>query len=151
MGKLLVLTGLLGMLLCGSIEARERKFGLGVIVGDPTGVSAKLWTGQKTAFDAAAAWSSDENGISYLHADYLMHSFNLLQVERGSLPFYYGVGGTVRMVKSKKSGIRIPLGFAYIFEGGGVDFFVELVPLIILSPDNDFSINSGLGLRYFFR
>ncbi|MGM0569025.1 MAG: hypothetical protein ACQESB_07420, partial [Elusimicrobiota bacterium] len=151
MGKLLVLTGLLGVLLCGNVAARERNFGLGVIVGDPTGVSAKLWTGQKTAFDAAAEWSADENGISYLHANYLIHSFNLLKVKRGSLPFYYGVGGTVRLVNSEKSGVRIPLGLAYIFEGGGVDFFVELVPLVILSPDNDFSINSALGLRYFFR
>ena len=29
--------------------------GLGVIVGEPTGVSAKFWTGGNTAFDVAAA------------------------------------------------------------------------------------------------
>ena len=151
MGKLLILIGLAGVLLCGSVEAQERRFGLGYMIGDPTGLSLKLWTGQKTAFDAAAEWSTDEKGIVYLHADYLIHSFNLFKVSRGSLPFYYGLGGTVRLVKNERAGVRIPLGLAYIVEGGAVDFFVELVPFIIVSPDNDFRIHSGLGARYFFK
>jgi hypothetical protein len=35
-------------------------FGLGVIVGNPTGLSFKVWTGGSSAFDAAAAWSLDD-------------------------------------------------------------------------------------------
>jgi len=31
LSKVLVLTGLAGLLLCGSIAARERKFGLGIM------------------------------------------------------------------------------------------------------------------------
>lgn len=34
----------------GSV-AQERRFGLGVIIGEPTGVSAKLWTSPVNAFD----------------------------------------------------------------------------------------------------
>src|ERR1041384_2381931 len=32
-------------------RAQERAFGLGVIVGEPTGLSAKLWTSSTNAFD----------------------------------------------------------------------------------------------------
>ena len=151
MSKVFVLTGLVGVLLGGSIAAQERGFGLGIILGEPTGLSAKLWTGAKTAFDAAAAWSIDEKDTSYLHADYLVHNFNLLTLERDSLPFYYGIGGTVRLTKNERAGIRLPLGLAYIFEDAGVDIFLEVVPLFFVLPDTNFSINSGLGIRYFFR
>ncbi len=150
MSKVFLLTVLAGLFLCGSIEARERSFGLGIMLGEPTGLSAKLWTGEKTAFDAGAAWSISENGAAYLHANYLLHNFNLLTVERGSFPFYYGIGGAVRVAKNERAGVRIPLGLAYIIEGGAVDIFLEIVPLIVLVPDTNFSIHSGLGVRYFF-
>jgi len=40
----------------GSV-AQERGFGLGVIIGEPTGISAKLWTSPVNAFDFGLGWS----------------------------------------------------------------------------------------------
>jgi hypothetical protein len=37
--------------------AQERNFGLGVIVGEPTGLSAKLWTSNTGALDFGLGWS----------------------------------------------------------------------------------------------
>jgi len=32
----------------------SRKFGLGIVIGDPTGLSAKLWVGQTNALETAS-------------------------------------------------------------------------------------------------
>jgi hypothetical protein len=37
--------------------AQDRAFGLGVMIGEPTGVSAKLWTSAANAFDFGLGWS----------------------------------------------------------------------------------------------
>ncbi len=40
-----------------NLNAQQKDFGLGIILGEPTGVSGKLWTSSENAFDFAAAWS----------------------------------------------------------------------------------------------
>ena len=37
--------------------AQERDLGLGVIIGEPTGISAKLWTSPVNALDFGLGWS----------------------------------------------------------------------------------------------
>jgi len=39
------------LLLVQTSYAQERTFGLGVMLGEPTGFSAKLWTSNSNAFD----------------------------------------------------------------------------------------------------
>jgi len=67
--------------------------GLGVIVGEPTGISGKLWLSGKTAIDGAVAWSFDKNAKLQVHGDFLIHKFDLIIVDKGRLPLYYGIGG----------------------------------------------------------
>ena len=50
------------LFITGNVFAAGGNFGLGVIVGEPTGISAKAWTGNTKALDFAAA------GRSYLSA-----------------------------------------------------------------------------------
>ncbi|MBA3051979.1 hypothetical protein KJ959_00545 [bacterium] len=159
MRKLMVFVSLAAVLLCGNASAQTGDYELGVILGEPTGLSAKLWTGDTTAIDGALAWSTgrDNNDNLYFHADYLIHNFNLIKVEEGKLPLYYGVGGKFRLRHDTsaasddfRTGVRIPVGLDYIFKGGKVDIFFEIVPVFIIAPDSDFDINSGLGIRYHF-
>ncbi|HAL91600.1 MAG TPA: hypothetical protein DCM68_01060 [Verrucomicrobia bacterium] len=74
-------------------------FGLGGIVGEPTGVSAKMWVTPRQALDAAAAWSFSDNGGFQLHADYLFHQFEWLKLDpaTGRMPVYFGVGARVKL------------------------------------------------------
>ena|GEM_PF-4406931 len=60
--------------------------GLGIIVGEPTGVSAKLWLDGNAGVDAAAAWSVYKYTALHVHADFLWHSLDLLKVSPGQLP-----------------------------------------------------------------
>jgi hypothetical protein len=151
--------GMIAVLVClvsGTAHAQSRGFGLGLIIGEPTGLSAKLWQSRTTALDFAAAWSFADEAAFHLHGDFLVHKFNLIRVERGQLPVYYGIGLRVKLSDEKKHddtslGLRIPVGLDYLFAGGTpLDVFLELVPILDLVPNTDVTLNASLGMRYWF-
>jgi hypothetical protein len=133
-----------------SIFAQDEGFGLGLIFGEPTGLSAKLWTSQRTALDAAVAWSFSGVGWLHLQADFLMHNYDIISVSEGKLPLYYGGGAYLAFSSDLGLGIRVPLGLAYQFEGAPVDVFAEIAPGLALLPDIGFYIGGGIGARYYF-
>ena len=130
--------------------AQNSGLGAGIIVGEPTGISLKYWTGESTAFDGAIAWSFGKKDAMHLHADMLFHNNELISVSQGSLPIYYGIGVRVRMEDESKLGVRIPVGLAYQFVEAPFDIFLEIVPLLDLVPSTDFGLNAAIGVRYFF-
>ncbi len=122
------------------------------MVGEPTGISFKSWTGANTAFDAAAAWSfGDDEDALHLHADFLMHTFGHLEIEEGALPLYYGIGGRLKLLdEDELLGVRVPVGLDFILARGDMDVFLEVVPILDVAPDTDFNLNAALGARYYF-
>jgi len=138
------------VLLYSAAVAQEKNFGLGIIAGEPTGLSGKLWTEKRTALDAAVAWSFGKGSKLYLHGDYLFYNFNLFNVESGQLPLYYGIGGKLKLGGDNTVGIRIPVGLNYIFANAPLDVFFEIVPVLDLIPGTEFDLNGGVGIRYFF-
>lgn len=150
MKKILTVLFVLTIFLQLKINAQDRGFGLGIILGEPSGVSGKLWTTSENAFDFGAAWSFSGDGDLLLQADYVWHIFRLIPVSEGKLPFYVGVGGRVVFSNKAKFGVRVPLGLDYLFSNAPVDIFLELVPILNLAPDTDFDFNGGIGVRYWF-
>ncbi len=129
--------------------------GLGVIVGDPTGISAKHWLGQdkkKQAIDCAISWSAGSSSDFYFHSDWLKHKYNLVKVKdlTGKLPVYYGCGIKLSSGEETTLGIRVPLGAEYIFAEIPFDLFVEAAPVINLTPSFEIDLNAGIGVRMFF-
>jgi len=129
---------------------QDKGIGIGIILGEPTGISAKYWTHSTGAFDGAAAWSFIDEGAFHIHVDYLLHNFDLIKVPEGRLPFYYGIGGRIKASKDARIGARVPLGLAYLFNNAPVDIFLEIVPLLDLVPKTSFTINAAIGARYYF-
>jgi hypothetical protein len=138
------------VLFSAGVFAQDSGIGLGIIVGEPTGLSAKMWTGENTAFDAAVAWSFEGDGWLHVHADFLMHNYDLLSVSQGNLPVYYGAGAYVGLASDLALGIRVPVGLAYQFEGAPVEVFAEIVPGLGLLPSINFYFGGGAGVRYYF-
>jgi hypothetical protein len=140
--------------------AQDRGTGIGVIVGEPTGVSLKQWIGPATAIDAAMAWSFDRNTSVQLHGDYLLHDYNIIQLRPGRWPVYYGAGARVKFDDERKRGdrtrtntrvgLRVPLGVAHLFDDYPLDAFIEVVPILDLAPSASFALNAAIGIRYFF-
>lgn len=132
---------------------QAKTFGLGLIIGEPTGLSAKYWLNERNALDAAVAWSFEGNDSFHLHANYLFHNYSLInQPATASVPVYYGIGARVknRSNRSDKVGVRIPLGVSYIFNDHPFDLFAEIVPIVDVSPSSGFSLNAALGTRFYF-
>ena len=150
MKKKLLLFILAVLVVTSIIEAQDKGLGVGVILGEPTGISFKSWTGYSTAVVGTAAWSLGKEGSLHLHLDYIFHNFNLIKMEDESLPFYYGVGIRVKNEKHVRIGVRFPLGINYMFKKAPVDIFVEFVPLFDLLPRTDLNFNGGIGIRYYF-
>lgn len=141
---------LFSILFLSAANAQSKGIGLGLIVGEPTGISFKYWTGSTTAFDAALAWSFIDEGAFHIHGDYIFHNMRLISVPEGTLPFYYGIGARLKTSHDSRLGVRVPLGLAYLFNSAPVDIFLEIVPILDLTPKTDFSINAAIGARYFF-
>ena len=143
-------------LVIAAAAAEPSGFGLGIIIGEPTGLSAKAWLSGNTAVDAAAGWSSRHEYV-HLHADFLLHNFGLFDVDPGDLPLYYGIGGRLVLADGNHdhndemtAGLRVPVGVSYLFDTAPFDLFLEVVPLLNLLPGTEFDINGAVGVRYYF-
>ena len=151
--RLLVFFGILTILVCGSVSADNGTFGLGVIIGEPTGISGKLWLSGETAIDGAVAWSVDKHAKFQIHGDFLIHRFDLIKVDKGRLPLYYGIGGRIKIWDNDHDdnvGVRFPIGLEYLFANVPLDLFLEVVPILDLAPETDLEFNGAMGIRYFF-
>ena len=75
MKRMVILFGALGVL-GGTVDDAwaQEGLGLGIILGEPTGISFKSWLSTTTAFDMAAAWSFVDEDALHLHGDYLVHN-----------------------------------------------------------------------------
>ena len=123
----------------------------GIILGEPTGFSAKFWTAWNMAIDFGIAWSFNNDGHVHIHGDYLFHNFNIFEIGKGDLPVYFGIGGRVRLEDDdSRVGLRFSVGMEYIPEDTPVSFFFELAPIVDFAPETEGSFNGGLGVRYIF-
>jgi len=138
-----------------SLRAQDKGLGAGIMFGEPTGISAKGWINSVAAVDVGIAYSFLDVSSLHLSVDYVFHNYNLLSVSSGKLPFYYGIGGRLKFKNTKISddtriGARVPIGLCYQFQNSPVDIFLEIVPVLDLEPQTKMSINSSIGIRYFF-
>ena len=136
-----------------------KTFGIGVIAGEPTGITGKYMIDNISAIDVGAGWETSGDNEFHIYGDYLYHVyglfglFDLFNVNKENLPFYFG--GGVRYIRLEKEkdefGIRFPFGFEYLFRNVPLGAFIEVVPVLNLSPDTEFDdIEGGIGIRFFF-
>ena len=134
-----------------AVEPDSGVWELGVILGEPTGLSAKYWTSRTNAIDFGTAWSFRDDGYFHFHCDYLYHNYEVFKVDEGSLPLYFGIGGRVGFADDDaRLGLRLVLGIEYLADAYPMSVFFEVAPIIDFSPDTDADINGGLGIRYVF-
>jgi hypothetical protein len=124
-------------------------FGLGVIVGEPTGLAA-AWkiSPNHTHIAMALAYNFGDSGYLRAHADYVRYVHGLIPVNKGKLPFHFGLGALVGIGNDLYIGGRIPLGLTWQIDP--LDVFIEVVPTVSLLPGTGFGVGAGLGARYYF-
>lgn len=151
MKKLVLIIFLLTALFSVQSFSQSKGFGLGIILGEPTGISAKYWTSSTTAFDFGLGYSFERHSRLHLHSDYLFHVKNLFQTNE-NIQLYYGPGARLKLVDDGDSrlGFRFDVGLVWIPQNAPIDVFVEIAPLLDIIPETDFSFNGGIGVRFFF-
>jgi hypothetical protein len=142
--------------------AQDGKLALGVILGEPTGLSAKLWTSNISAFDFGFGRSIGGDRINnndihfdgssryHFHFDYLLHDFSAVG-STGQYPIYYGVGARFNSGGGYDNSlaVRFVVGLAWMPHDTPIDMFIEFVPSLQLTSKPGFAIDSALGLRYY--
>ncbi|MFA5834659.1 MAG: hypothetical protein WDA22_14360 [Bacteroidota bacterium] len=140
---------------------QQSGFGLGIVIGEPTGISAKVWTSHETAVDVGVGWSIQRdhmNNIYYdqisrvhIHMDYLWHSFSAIHSSE-QFPVYCGIGGRINSSARDDASFvaRGVLGILWLPRKTPVDVFLELIPMLLLTPSSDVGLEAGIGIRYYF-
>lgn len=140
----------------GAYGPKGRRFGAGIVAGEPTGITLKGYLTQRMAIDATASWSFVNRGFTVL-GDVTFEVANF-PISSGTvtLPFYVGAGAVIGINPHKNSnhdtifGVRVPLGIAVQWVNTPVELYLEAGPGIKLAPETNFQITGGLGVRYYF-
>ena len=134
-------------------------------MGEPTALTAKVWTRKNEAFDAAIGY--DFNDFFLLYADYLWHFpewFAKASIRSGTLQPYLGVGGILWFDTASNRarptyftnngsvgfGVRGPVGIEWLPGKPPLGLFAEIVPGVGIVPGVFAFIEGGVGARYYF-
>lgn len=138
--------------------------GVGLIIGEPTGVAAKLYLQDDQAVQAALGFTFVSGGF-HAHADYVFHPWILEERDAFTLPAYVGPGVRVMQHRAGRGadddfriGARAVAGLLFDFKEIPLDVFVEVAGIVEVrfgSSDDDINgfglaLNGGLGGRYYF-
>ena len=133
--------------------------GVGIIVGEPTGVCGKLYLSDDQAIQGAIGGAFVGGGIQ-VHVDYVFHPYILQQRDSFVLATYIGPG--VRLIQYSNGrddnffafGLRGVGGLLFDFKDNPLDAFVEVAAVFEYGfRDNEGfgpSFNAGAGVRYYF-
>ena len=140
-------------------------FGIGLIVGSPTGLSMKYYLGESgdNAIDAAIGAAFVGSSGYHLHADYLWHPIVLTTDPAFKLPLHVGLGARVLLHDRGRNedsnlhlGLRAPVGITFDFTQIPLDVFLEAALILDFHGDEGdgdhigLDLNAGVGVRYYF-
>ena len=143
----------------------KKKFGIGGMLGAPTGLSMKYFIKPKHALDFGVGFGWFGHAALYIHADYKFHitltkkpkPFELLLYFGGGLKLFLWFNDHERkywLGHKRESyvglGIRIPIGIAFHLNKIPLDIFFEVVPGIGLFPGFGMFLDGAIGVRYYF-
>lgn len=141
----------------------NKTFGLGFMLGRPTGLSGKYFLASDRALDfgvGAVGGYGHRDGL-HLHLDYLWHPVSLVSDPAFELPLYFGIGGRIWDFDDDDYnddgfafGVRAPLGIAFDLTNTPIDIFFELALVVDFYSgyrDNiGTDLNGAIGFRYYF-
>jgi hypothetical protein len=139
----------------------NKTFGIGLMVGAPSGLSGKYYYAGNKAFDfglGGVRYYRHRDGFQ-LHVDHLWHPVSLASTRDFELPLYLGIGARLfdfdygGVDDAVAVGLRAPIGIAFDLNNTPLDIFLEfaLVADIFVNYKDDFGadLNGALGVRYY--
>jgi hypothetical protein len=150
----------------------NKTFGLGIELGEPTGLNGKVFVTKSAAIDFGVGYIDTYyyGGGEHIYADFLWHPTSLASTPSFELPLYIGAGLRfwdfdycymgVCNYRGSAFGIRVPFGIAFDFNNVKLDIFLQLVPALdFLSNDyynrygdrEHAGLDGSVGFRYWFK
>ncbi|MGA9120549.1 MAG: DUF3996 domain-containing protein [Bacteroidota bacterium] len=137
----------------------QGRFGFGVVLGEPTGLSGMYRIDRSNAVDGVLGFAPEDR--FRIHMDYLWirHPFG-----NPSFSLHYGVGGVIGFgrtmyldardgyfVRTRELGFgaRVPLGVDFEIPRSPCELYFEIAPLLILGPDAGVGLDFGFGFRIY--
>jgi hypothetical protein len=136
-----------------STAGRSGSLGLGLVAGEPAGLTAKLLLGRPGAVQVHLGYGIRRKGHLTLVADYLFHARGLLPGAAGvgEPVLYAGVGGRVGIRDDDPLiAVRVPFGFSFFLARAPLEFFLELAIGVGLVPETEPLVDGGAGARFYF-
>ena len=136
-------------------------FGLGLMFGSTSGITAKIWANEINALDLGIAFQDSNTAVM---ADYLWHwrgAFTPSANDRVASAFvpYAGVGAIAAFggnnffyhnLQAFGFGARVPVGMEFLPRGLPFGLFIELDPGVGFVPDMFTFVEGNIGGRYYF-
>lgn len=143
-----------------------KDLGLGIVLGDPTGLTLKGWLGSDNAISGHLAYDFDAEALGlYVDYHFVFDAFNI-RSSTIDLPLYVGIGGKLFAWDDNCDeernrgrcnddsdfalGVRIPVGLALLLKKAPLEFFAELAVGLRVFPSTDGDIDAALGARFYF-
>jgi len=131
-------------------------FGLGLVLGEPTGLSAKLWLAGSSALQFHFSWDFTDAAF-VVSGDYLLH-LDVLGVHTPDLDLLLTLGLGAKLGQHTQRareeplflGLRVPIGLSMPFQAMPLELFLEAVPGLRVLSKVGFDVDLGLGARWFF-
>lgn len=148
--------GLLIVASCGFVSYAHADNAVGVVLGDPTGISGRMSLDSQHSLEGAFAYSSSSYEGLHLRATYLWDRARTFQTAADPLYMYYGLGLRVISISRGKYdgdiafGPRAPIGVLYNIDNPNLELFAELSLAVDLVPKTDVDIDGGIGVRIRF-
>lgn len=127
-------------------QVQGHSIGLGGQVGDPSGITLKVYQNRGFAYDFLAAWDWDDYFLFNVHG--------LFERPLQNTPMNYYLGPGAFVIIKERRDDDILLGISGNF---GINFFIErfevflqITPRLSVVPDTDGDVGGGVGLRYYF-
>lgn len=154
MRKLLPAALVFGIVLAARATPAHADFGLGLFLGDPTGLDLKIGLGNRSALDLVLGINTYRDGrVNYGHLTYLVtplvaHGDSVL------VPLRFGIGGALFGTSNDiRFAVRAPFELALRFRRTPLEFYGELALALVFGTPNDslvLDLQGGLGFRVFF-
>ena len=145
----------------------NKTFGLGLELGEPTGLNGKWFLSSDLALDFGIGDIYnyfDRSGI-HIYGDFLFHPVSLVSAAAFELPLYVGIGARFWSFDDNRPngivdhasafGIRVPVGISFDFNNVPLDIFLQVVPVLDFysgyAPHSVFlDFDASIGIRYWF-
>ena len=137
---------------------KGKRFGAGLYLGEPTGVTVKGYLTEQLAINGVAAWSFTTESLMVI-GDATFDFFDIdADTSVVNIPFYAGAGAVISIDGNRGSGrangttagVRVPVGVGFQWTRYPIEAFVEVGPGVRLAPNTEFDLTGGVGARFYF-